>query len=145
MDHPRDQSDENSSHTLLTEPVRPQQLHTALGNGDQTTFSSSATQSTHIEDKGSDVEKGISNGEDVDNSAAAEKSKGKREEAQNTAVMPNEKEKDPNLIGWEGMVASSPNVQVNLTEHSLQVPTTLKTPRIGPKARNTSSPSSTPS
>lgn len=144
MDHPGHQSDENSSHTLLTEPVRLQQLHTALANGDQTT-SSSATQSTHIEDKESDVEKGISNGEDVDNSAAAEKIEGEKEEAQNTAVMPDEKEKDPNLIGWEGMVASSPDVQVNPTEQLLQVPTTLKIPRIGPKARNISSLSSTPS
>ena len=118
MDHPGHQSDEHSSHTLLTEPVRLQQLHTALANGDQTT-SSSATQSTHIEDKESDVEKGISNGEDVDNSAAAEKIEGEKEEAQNTAVMPDEKEKDPNLIGWEGMVASSPDVQVNPTEQLL--------------------------
>ena len=142
MDRPGDQSDENSSHTLSTEPVRLQQLHTALGNGNQTT-SSSATQSTHIEDKESDVEKGIHNGEDVDNSAAAENIEDKKEEVQNTIVMPNEKEKDPNLIGWEGMVASSPDGQVNTTEHSLQAPMTLKTPRIGPKARNTSSLSST--
>ena len=144
MDHPGDQSDENFTNTLLTEPVRLQQLHTALGNGDQTT-SSSATQSTHIEDKESDVEKGIHNGEDVDNSAAAEKIEGKKEETQNTAVMPVEKEKDPNLVGWEGMVASSPDGQVNPTEHSLQAPTTLRIPRTGPKARNTLSLSSTPS
>jgi hypothetical protein len=144
MDHPGDRNEETSSHTLLTEPVRLEQLHTAFDNDDQTT-SSSAKQSTHIEDKESDVEKGISNGEDVDNSAAAENIESKKEEAQNTAVMPNEKEKDPNLVGWEGLVASSPDVQINPTEHSLQVLTTLKILRIGPRARNTESLSSTPS
>ena len=112
MDHLGQQSNENSSHTLLTEPVRLQQLHDALGNAGQTTSTSSATQSTHIEDKEPDVEKGISNGDDMDDSAAGEKVEGKEEEAQNTAVMPNEKEKDPNLVGWEGMVASSPDVQL---------------------------------
>ena len=145
VDNPGDQTDENSSHTLSTEPVRLLQLHTAPGNGGQTTPSSSATQSTHIPDKQSDVEKGISNGDDVDNSAATVKVEGKKEEAQNTIVIPNEKDKDPNLIGWEGMAVSSPDVQVNPTEQSSQVPTTLKIPRIGPKARNISSLSSTPS
>lgn len=82
----------------------------AFDNGDQTT-SSSAKESTHLEDQ--DSEKGISNGEDVNNSAAAEK------KAQNTAVLPNEKEKDPNLVGWEGMIASSLDVQMNPTEISL--------------------------
>ena len=146
VDSPGDQSDENSSHTLSTEPVRLQQLHAAPGNGDQTTSSFSARQSIHIEEKELDVEKGMSNGEDVDKSAATEKIEVKKE-AQNTAGMLNEKDKDSNVIGWEGMVASSPDltVQVNPTEHSSQVPTTLKIPRIGPKARNTSSPSSTPS
>jgi hypothetical protein len=133
MDHSGDRNEKTSSHTLLTEPARLEQLHTAFDNGDQTT-SSSAKQSTHIDDKESDVEKSISNGEDVERSAAA----------QNTAVMPNEKEKDPNLIGWEGMVASSPDVQMNPTHHSLQVLTTLKILRIGPRARNTESRSSTP-
>ncbi|RQM04528.1 hypothetical protein DH86_00004445 [Scytalidium sp. 3C] len=101
MDHPGDRNEETSSHTLLTEPVRLEHLHTAFDNGDQTT-SSSAKQSTHIEDKESDGEKGISNGEDVDYSAAAESIESKKEETQNTAVMPNEKENDPNLVGWEG-------------------------------------------
>ncbi|KAL2045924.1 hypothetical protein ABVK25_011945 [Lepraria finkii] len=101
VDNPGDQSDENSSHTLSTEPVRLQQLHATPGNGDQTTSSSSARQSTHIEEKELDVEKGMSNGEDVDKSAATEKIEVKKE-AQNTAGMLNEKDKDSNLIGWEG-------------------------------------------
>ncbi|KUJ09204.1 MFS general substrate transporter [Mollisia scopiformis] len=91
----------DSSHTLLTEPARLEQRQTAFDNGDQMT-SSSAKQSTHIDDKESDMEKGIFNGEDLDISAAAESIESKKEEAQNTAVMPNEKEKDPNLVGWEG-------------------------------------------
>jgi hypothetical protein len=144
MDHAGDRNEETSSHALLTEPVRIEQLHTAFDNGDQTTCSSTK-QSTHIEYNESEVEKGISNGEDMDNSAAAENIERKKKETQNTVVMPNGKEKDLNLVGWEGLVALSPNVQIKQTEHSLQVLMTLKILRIGPRARNTSSPSSTPS
>lgn len=138
LDNSGDQSDGNyssSSHTLSTEPLRPQQhLHTAPNHG------------THIKEKESDVEKGMSNGENVDASAATEKLE-VRKKAQNPATMLNEKDRDPNLIGWDGMVSSSPDLamQVNPTEHSSQVLTTLRIPRIGPRARNTSLPSSTPS
>ena len=88
----------------------------------------------------------MSNGENVDASAATEKLE-VRKKAQNPATMLNEKDRDPNLIGWDGMVSSSPDLamQVNPTEHSSQVLTTLRIPRIGPRARNTSLPSSTPS
>lgn len=88
----------------------------------------------------------MSNGANVDASAAAEKLEVEKK-AQNPAAMLNGKAQDPNLIGWDGMLSSSPDLvmQVNQTEHSSQVPTTLKIPRIGPRARNTSSPSSTPS
>lgn len=127
MDNSGDQSDGNSSssHTLSTEPLRLQQLHTAPNHGDQTTPSSSARQSTHIKEKQSDVEKGMSNGEILDASAATEKLEVKKE-ARNTAAMLNEKDQDPNLMGWDGMVSSSPDLtmQVNPTEHSSQVPTT---------------------
>ena len=150
LDNSGDQSDGNSSssHTLSlsTEALRLQHLHTAPNHGDETTPSSSARQSTHIKEKELDVEKGMSNGENVDASAASEKLEVKKQ-AQNTAATLNGKDQDPNLIGWDGMFSSSPDLamQVNPTNHSSQVPTTLKTPRIGPKARNTSSPSSTPS
>ena len=88
----------------------------------------------------------MSNGGNLDASAATEKREVKQQ-AQNTPAMLNEKIQDPNLIGWDGIVSSSPDLamQVNPTEHPSQVPTTLRIPRIGPKARNTSSPSSTPS
>ena len=67
--------------------------------------------------------------------------------AEKTAAILNEKGQDPNLIGWDSIIPSSPDIamQVNPTEHSSQVPTTLRIPRIGPKARNTSSPYFTPS
>ena len=144
-----DQSDGNSSssHTLSTEPLRhQQQLHTAPNHAHQPTPFSSASQSTHIKEKESDVEKAMSNGGNLDASAATEKLEVKQQ-AQNTPAMLNEKIQDPNLIGWDGIVSSSPDLamQVNPTEHPSQVPTTLRIPRIGPKARNTSSPSSTPS
>ncbi|EPE28666.1 MFS general substrate transporter [Glarea lozoyensis ATCC 20868] len=101
MDHHGDRNEKTPSHTLLTESGRLEELHTVLDNGDETT-SSSAKQSTHIGDKKSDVEKSISLGEYVDNSDVTEKIESKKGEAQNTAVMPNEQEKDPNLVGWEG-------------------------------------------
>ena len=111
MDNPRDRNDETSSHTLSTEPIRLQQLHAAPCNGNRTT-SSLARYSTHIEEKESDVEKDLSNG-DVDESAATEKIEVKKE-AQETAAL-NEKEKDPNLVGWEGMPASSLDSTVRIT------------------------------
>lgn len=88
----------------------------------------------------------MSNGENLDASAATEKL-GVKKQAQNTPAMLNEKIQDPNLVGWDGIVSSSLDLamQVNQTEHPSQVPTILRIPRIGPKARNTSSPSSTPS
>lgn len=144
MDHSGDHSDENSSsQTLSTEPVRFRQLQNP-SDGDQTT-SSSASQSTHIKEKESDVEKGLSSGEDVDEPAATEKTKAKKEN-QKTAVMQEKKQQDPNLVGWEGMV-SFPSGQCRSTrsKNTSQVPTTLKIPRIGQKAKNTLSRSSTPS
>lgn len=94
LDNSGDQSDGNSSssHTLSTEPLRlQQQLNTAPNHG------------THSEEKELDAEKGMSNGENGDASAATEKLEA-RKPAQNPAAMPNEKDKDPNLVGWDGMV-----------------------------------------
>ena len=125
-----DHSDGNSSfaHKHSTEPLRLRQLHAAPNHADQTTPPSSTRQSTDIIENDSDV---------------LEVRKG----AEKTAAILNEKDQDPNLIGWDGIFSSSPGIamQVNPTELSSQVPTILKIPRIGPKARNTSSRSSTPS
>lgn len=101
MAHSRDRNDETSSHTHLTDPVRLGQLHTTAFDNDDGSAPSSVEQSTHIDDKQ----------EDVEGSAAAMNIGSKKEGAQNTAVMPGAQEKDANLVGWEGMVASSPDVR----------------------------------
>ena len=115
---PGDQSDGGSSHTLSTEPGGLQHLHTPLGNSEQTT-SSSTRQNTQIEEGASDVEKGISKGEDLDKPATTAKTEATKE-AQNTTAPQNEKEKDHNLIGWEGMGASSPYLTVLVTQLSVR-------------------------
>lgn len=108
MDPSRDKSkskpksDDPSSHTLTTEPKRQKQQHSAPAF---LTVSSSASDTTQYGEK--DLENGIHNG-DADGPAAAENTEVK-EEAQDTKLVEKEKEKDPNLIGWEGMMALAVN------------------------------------
>ena len=111
-----DHSDENSSsHTLSTEPGKPQQLHTSPSDGNMT----SATQSTqHLNKKEVDMEKG------------------KEEPPKPAPAMPNGKEKDPNVVGWEGMVFFLLfYVRFNLTEIYIIGPDDPQNPQNWPKSK----------
>lgn len=104
MENRAHQGDENSSQPFATKPAKPYQLHTASSDGEETMFSSSARPSTHLKDNESDVEKGMPNGDGIDKSAATEKTEVNKA-TQSPPVMTNEKDKDPNLVGWDGMLA----------------------------------------
>lgn len=97
-DDSKSKSDDPSSYALTTEPELQKQQHAP---SDFHTISSSASGTTQAGE--ADLEKGIHNG-DSDGPAAAENTEVK-EEAQDTKLVEKEKEKDPNLIGWDGMMA----------------------------------------
>ena len=98
-DNSKSKSDDHSSHILATKPEWQKPQHAAPAFH---TISSSASDTTQFGEK--DLGKGIHNG-DADGPAAVENTEVK-EEAQDTNLVEKEKEKekDPNIIGWEGMM-----------------------------------------
>ena len=100
-------------HKFSPEPLRLQQLHVALNHGDQTTPSSSARQSTDIIENEVDVLE-------------------VRKRTERTAAILNEKNQDSSLIGFNGIISPSPDtaMQVDPTEYSSQIPTTLRISEI---------------